>query len=80
MSTVDRREAVYGLWIAVLSVLSLACVLGIVWAEVTSARPPAAHPSLWTDHRLLGGGLIGIVLLAYSFILLFLRKGGFTGV
>lgn len=81
MTPVDRRQAVYGLWIAVLSVLSLACVLGIVWAEVTSASPPqVASPSLWTDHRLLGGGLIGVVLLAYSFILLFLRKGGFTGV
>lgn len=76
----DRRQAVYGLWIAVLSVLSLACVLGIVWAELTSVQPPPAHADVWTDHRLLGGALIGIVLLAYSFILLFLRKGGFSGV
>lgn len=76
----DRRQAVYGLWIAVLSVLSLVCVLGIVWAELTSAQPPRAHATVWTDHRLVGGALIGIVLLAYSFILLFLRKGGFSGV
>lgn len=72
MSPVDRRQATYGLWIAVLAVLSLACVLGIVWAEVTSTQHPA--------NRLAGGALIGVVLLAYSFILLFLRKGGFTGV
>lgn len=76
----DRRQAVYGLWIAVLSVLSLACVVGIVWAELTSVHPPPPHATVWTDHRLFGGALIGIVLLAYSFILLFLRKGGFTGV
>lgn len=76
----DRRQAVYGLWIAVLSVLSLACVVGIVWAELTSVQPPPPHATVWTDHRLFGGALIGIVLLAYSFILLFLRKGGFTGV
>ena len=47
-------------------------LIGIAWAELTSTGHPA--------HRLLGGGLIGVVLLAYSFILLFLRKGGFTGV
>ena len=47
-------------------------MIGIAWAELTSP----GHPG----HRLLGGGLIGVVLLAYSFILLFLRKGGFTGV
>ncbi len=72
MTPVDRREAAYGLGIALLSIVSLVCVLGIVWAEVTSTQ----HP----DHRLTGGALIGVVLLAYSFILLFLRKGGFTNV
>lgn len=61
------RAAVYGLWIVLLSLLSLACVGGIVWGELTG-------------HRLVAGGLVGIVLLAYSFILLFLRRGGFTGV
>ncbi len=76
----DRRQAAYALWIAILSVLSFACVLGIVWAELTSVQPPPAHATVWTDHRLFGGALIGIVLLAYSFILLFLRKGGFTSV
>jgi len=64
---VDDRTAGYGTWIAVLAVVSLVCVVGMVWGELTS-------------HRLVTGGLIGVVLLAYSFILLFLRKGGFTGV
>ncbi len=54
-------------WIVLLSLLSFVCILGIFWGEATG-------------HRALVGGLIGVVLLAYSFILLFLRKGGFTGV
>ena len=68
----NNRAATYGRRIALLSLLSLVCVIGMVWAELTSP----AHP----EHRLLGGALVGVVLLAYSFILLFLRKGGFTGV
>lgn len=68
----NNRAATYGTWIALLSLLSFACVIGMVWAELTSP----AHPS----HRLVGGALVGVVLLAYSFILLFLRKGGFSGV
>ena len=63
----SERAAAYGTGIVLLSLLSLACVAGIVWGELT-------------DHRLVTGGLIGVVLLAYSFIVLFLRKGGFTGV
>lgn len=61
------RAGAYGAWIVALALLSLVCVLGIFWGELY-------------NHRLLVGGLVGIVLLAYSFILLFLRKGGFTGV
>ena len=57
----------YVTWIAVLALLSLVCVLAMVWGELT-------------NHRLLTGGLTGVVLIAYSFILLFLRKGGLTGV
>ncbi len=57
----------YASGIAILSILSLVCILGIFWGELTG-------------HRLLTGAFIGVVLLAYSFILLFLRKGGFTGV
>ncbi len=61
------RAAAYGAWIVLLSLLSLVCVIGIFWGELTS-------------RRLLVGGLVGALLLAYSFILLLLRRGGFTGV
>lgn len=63
----EDRASAYGAWIAALALLSLVCVIGIVWGELTS-------------RRLLTGGLVGVILLAYSFILLLLRKGGFTGV
>ncbi len=61
------RAAAYGAGIVLLALLSLLCVIGIVWGELTG-------------HRLVTGALVGVVLLAYSFVLLFLRKGGFTGV
>jgi len=64
---VTEESGPYGIWIALLALVSLVCVIGMVWGELTSHR-------LWT------GGFIGVVLVAYSFILLFLRKGGFTGV
>ena len=57
----------YALWIVILSFVSVLCVIGMVWCELT-------------NHRLFGTGLLSIVLLAYSFILLFLRKGGWSGV
>ncbi len=57
----------YVTWIAVLALVSLVCVIGMVWGELT-------------NHRLWTGALIGVVLVAYSFILLFLRKGGLSGV
>lgn len=63
----NDRETRYGTWIAVLSIVSFVAVLVIAWGE---------H----AGQRLVGGAAIGVVLLAYSFILLFLRKGGFTGV
>lgn len=63
----NGRESRYGVWIVVLALVSLAAVLAIVWGEVAG-------------RRLVGGVAVGVVLLAYSFILLFLRKGGFTGV
>ena len=62
----DDAQA-YGSWIVLLALVSLICVAGMIWGELTS-------------HRLWGGTFIGILLLAYSFILLLLRKGGFTGV
>ena len=57
----------YGSWIALLALVSMVSVIGMVWGELT-------------NHRLWTGAFIGVVLVAYSFILLFLRKGGFTGV
>ncbi len=66
------RTATYATRIIILALISLVCVIGIVLAEVFSSRAPGL--------RQLAGLLIGIILLAYSFILLFLRKGGFTGV
>lgn len=53
--------------IVFLAILSMVCVIGMIWGELT-------------NHRLWTAGCIGVVLIAYSFILLFLRKGGFTGV
>ncbi len=63
----NDRETRYGTWIIVLALVSLAGVVAIVWGEVAG-------------QRLVAGGAVGVILLAYSFILLFLRKGGFTGV
>ena len=63
----NDREARYSTWIIVLALLSMAAVVAIAWGEVAG-------------QRLVGGGAVGVILLAYSFILLFLRKGGFTGV
>jgi hypothetical protein len=60
-------QARYGAGIAALALLSLIAVLAIAWGEIAG-------------HRLVAGGAVGVILLAYSFILLFLRKGGFTGV
>lgn len=63
----NDRTARYNAWIVILALVSLAAVVAIAWGELAG-------------QRLLGGGAVGVVLLAYSFILLFLRKGGFTGV
>ncbi len=57
----------YGGWIALLALVSLVSVIGMFWGELT-------------NHRLWTAGFIGVVLIAYSFILLLLRKGGLTGV
>lgn len=63
----NDREARYSTWIIVLALVSLAAVVAIAWGEVAG-------------QRLVAGGAVGVILLAYSFILLFLRKGGFTSV
>ena len=60
-------ESRYSGWIITLALVSLAAVVVIAWGEVA-------------NQRLVGGAAVGVILLAYSFILLFLRKGGFTGV
>ena len=49
--------------IVVLGLLALLFAVGIIYGEATNR---------W----FLGGGLVGALLLAYSFILLFLRKLG----
>lgn len=63
----NDRESRYGARIIILALVSLAAVVAIAWGEVAG-------------QRLVGGVAVGVILLAYSFILLFLRKGGFTGV
>ncbi|MHB8732835.1 MAG: hypothetical protein ACYDAB_13715 [bacterium] len=63
----NDREARYSAGIMILALVSLAAVVAIAWGEVAG-------------QRLVGGAAVGVILLAYSFILLFLRKGGFTGV
>jgi hypothetical protein len=63
----NDREARYGARIAALALLSVVAVLAIAWGELSG-------------HRFVAGDAVGVILLAYSFILLFLRKGGFTGV
>mgnify|MGYP001441071129 CR=1 FL=1 len=63
----NDRETRYSTWIIVLALVSMAAVVAIAWGEVAG-------------QRLVAGGAVGVILLAYSFILLFLRKGGFTGV
>jgi hypothetical protein len=63
----NDREARYSVWIVILAIVSMAAVVAIAWGEVAG-------------QRLVGGAAVGVILLAYSFILLFLRKGGFTGV
>jgi hypothetical protein len=64
---VQEEPMPYGVWIALLALVSLVCVIGMVWGELT-------------NHRLWTAGFVGVVLVAYSFILLLLRKGGLTGV
>jgi len=64
---VTGRSARYERWIVMLAALSLLCVAGIVWGELA-------------NNHLLVAKMVGVILLAYSFILLLLRKGGLTGV
>jgi hypothetical protein len=52
--------------IAVLSALALIFAIGILYGEAT-------------DRWFLGGGLVGALLVAYSIIVLLLRKMGLVG-
>lgn len=56
----------YALGILVLCAIALVFALGIIIGEAT-------------DRWLLGGALVGGLLIAYSFILLLLRKMGLIG-
>ncbi len=56
----------YAAGIALLSALSLLFAVGIIYGEAT-------------DQWFLGGGLVGALLIAYSIILLLLRKMGMIG-
>jgi hypothetical protein len=56
----------YGLGILFLCAISLVFAAGIVFGEAT-------------DRWLFGGALIGGLLLAYSFVLLLMRKMGLIG-
>jgi len=59
-----RSRAVLG--VVLLSALALLFALGIVYGEAT-------------DRWFFGGALVGALLLAYSFIVLLLRKMGILG-
>jgi hypothetical protein len=61
-----RVRFVYTAAILVLSALSLAFAAGILYGEAT-------------DQWYLGGAMVGALLLAYSLIVLVLRKMGLVG-
>jgi hypothetical protein len=52
--------------VAVLSAVAVVAAAGIVYGEAT-------------DRWYLGGALVGVLLMAYSFIVLLLRKMGLLG-
>lgn len=59
-------RALYGVGVVLLSGLALVFAAGIIIGEAT-------------DQWFFGGALIGALLLAYSFIVLLLRKMGVIG-
>lgn len=59
-------RSLYAAGIVLLSGLSLLFAAGILYGEAT-------------DRWSLGGGLVGALLIAYSLIVLLLRKLGFIG-
>ena len=59
-------RALHGVGVVLLSGLALLFAAGIIFGEAT-------------DRWYFGGALIGALLIAYSFIVLLLRKMGMTG-
>lgn len=59
-------RALYGVGVLLLSGLALVFAAGIIIGEAT-------------DRWFFGGALVGALLVAYSFIVLLLRKMGVTG-
>ena len=59
-------RTVYTIGVALLSALALLFAVGIIYGEAT-------------DRWFLGGGSVGALLIAYSFIVLLLRKMGMIG-
>ncbi len=59
-------RSLYAAGIVLLSGLSLVFAAGILYGEAS-------------DRWFLGGALVGALLIAYSFIVLLLRKMGITG-
>ncbi|HEY6102768.1 MAG TPA: hypothetical protein VI007_06025 [bacterium] len=56
----------YGPGILLMAAVSVGCAIGIIVGEAT-------------DRWFLGGAMAGALLIAYSLIVLFLRKMGMTG-
>ena len=63
----------YGLGVLLLIALSIAFAFGIVAGEATGG--PGEDTGGW----FFGGAMVGALLIAYSFIVLLLRKMGLVG-
>lgn len=65
-------RSIYAAGILILGLLALVFAVGIVVGEATASPQ---HPTGW----FFGGAMIGALLIAYSFIVLLLRKMGMIG-
>ena len=59
-------RSLYGLGVLAMAAISVGCAIGIVAGEAT-------------DRWFFGGAMAGALLIAYSLIVLFLRKMGMVG-
>ncbi|MDR5684122.1 MAG: hypothetical protein QN163_08865 [Armatimonadota bacterium] len=59
------RAVVYMALIVLLAMAALLCVALIVYGE-------------WFDHRRVGAGALGVLLIIYSFVVLLFRKAHIT--